>query len=83
MGNSDHIRTMNIDIETFSSEDLPKCGVYRYAEAPDFRILLFGYSVNDGPVEVEDLASGGTLPTEILKALMDPLVEKRAFNASF
>ena len=83
MGNSDHIKTMNIDIETFSSEDLPKCGVYRYAEAPDFRILLFGYSVNDGPVEVEDLASGGTLPTEILKALMDPLVEKRAFNASF
>ena len=83
MGNSDHIRTMNIDIETFSSEDLPKCGVYRYAEAPDFRILLFGYSINDGPVEVEELASGGTLPTEILKTLMDPSVEKRAFNASF
>ena len=81
--NRDGIRSLNIDIETFSSEDLVKSGVYRYAEAPDFRILLFGYSVNDGPIQVEDLSLGGTLPMEILKALMDPAVEKRAFNAAF
>ena len=83
MGNGDHIRTLSIDIETFSSEDLVKSGVYRYAEAPDFRIILFGYSINDGPVEVEDISLGRTPRLEILKALMDPAVEKRAFNASF
>ena len=77
------IRSLSIDIETFSPEDLVKSGVYRYAEAPDFRILLFGYSVNDGPVQVEDLSAGGTLPMPILKALTDPSVEKNAFNASF
>lgn len=77
------IRSLSIDIETFSSEDLVKSGVYRYAEAPDFRVLLFGYSVNDGPVQVEDLSFGGTLPMPVLKALMDPSVEKNAFNASF
>ena len=53
------IETLSIDIETFSSEDLTKSGVYRYAEAPDFRVLLFGCSVNGGPVRVYDLASGG------------------------
>ena len=77
------IETMSIDIETFSSEDLSKCGVYRYAEAEDFRILLFGYSVNGSPVEVEDLSGGRSLPVALLRALMDPAVEKRAFNASF
>ena len=77
------IRSLSIDIETFSSEDLVKSGVYRYAEAPDFRVLLFGYSINDGPVQVEDLSAGGTLPMPVLKALMDPSVEKNAFNASF
>ena len=77
------IRTLNIDLETFSPVDLAKCGVYRYAESPDFRILLFGYSVNDGPVVVEDLSGGGTPSMELLKALVDPTVEKRAFNASF
>ena len=77
------IATLSIDIETFSSEDLGKSGVYRYAEASDFRILLFGYSVNDGPVQVIDLSSGNTLPVELLRALLDPAVEKRAFNASF
>ena len=77
------IKTLSIDIETFSSEDLAKAGVYRYAEAPDFRILLFGYSVNEGPVQVEDISSGGTLPMDLLRALTDPSVEKRAFNASF
>ena len=77
------IRSLSIDIETFSPADLAKSGVYRYAEAPDFRVLLFGYSVNDGPVQVADLASGDTLPAELLRALQDPAVEKRAFNASF
>ena len=77
------VKTLSIDIETFSSVDLTKSGVYRYAEADDFRILLFGYSVNDGPVVVEDLSSGGTLPVELLRALVDPSVEKRAFNAAF
>jgi len=77
------MKTLSIDIETFSSENLVKSGAYRYAEAPDFRILLFGYSVNGGPVQVEDLSAGGTLSLELLRALKDPAVEKRAFNASF
>ncbi len=77
------ISSLSIDIETYSSVDLARCGVYRYAEAPDFRILLFGYSVNGSPVQVEDLSAGGTLPMDILRALTDPAVEKRAFNASF
>ncbi len=83
MGCVERIRSLSIDIETFSSENLVKSGVYRYAEAPDFRILLFGYSVNDGPVQVEDLSAGGTPSMELLRALKDPSVEKRAFNASF
>ncbi len=77
------MRKLSIDIETFSSVDLAKSGVYRYAESPDFRILLFGCSVNDGPVQVVDLASGETIPSDILQALTDPSVEKCAFNASF
>ena len=52
------MRTISIDIETYSSVDLAKSGVYRYAEAPDFEIILFGYSVDAGPVQVVDLASG-------------------------
>ena len=75
--------TLSIDIETFSSEDLLKSGVYRYAEAPDFRVLLFGYSVDGGPVLVVDLESGETLPAGILSALSDETVLKCAFNASF
>ena len=77
------VRTLNIDIETFSSEDLSKSGVYRYAEAPDFRVLLFGCSVNGEPVLVYDLASGDELPADILSALTDESVLKCAFNASF
>ena len=77
------IRSLSIDIETFSSEDLTKSGVYRYAEAPDFRILLFGYSFNGSPVYVIDLASGQKITPGIILALMDPSVEKNAFNASF
>ncbi len=77
------IKKLSIDIETFSSVDLAKSGVYRYAESPDFRILLFGCSVNDGLVQVVDLASGETIPADILHALTDPSVEKCAFNAAF
>ena len=77
------MRTISIDIETYSPEDLSKAGVYRYAEAPGFRVLLFGYSADGGPVSVVDLENGGTLPPEILEALTDPAVEKNAFNAAF
>ncbi len=77
------IRELSIDIETFSSEDLTKSGVYRYAEAPDFAVLLFGYSVDGGPVQVVDIASGERIPSDILAALQDDKVVKWAFNANF
>jgi len=77
------IASMSIDIETFSDIDLLKCGVYRYSESSAFEILLFGVSVNAGPVNVYDLASGETIPDGILKALADDNVKKWAFNASF
>ena len=79
----DKITSLSIDIETFSDIDLLKCGVYRYSESSAFEILLFGVSVNAGPVNVYDLASGETIPDEILKALADDNVKKWAFNASF
>ena len=74
---------LSLDIETFSSEDLSHSGVYRYAESPDFSVLLIGWSLDGGPVKVADLASGETLPPELLQALMNPAVEKWAFNAAF
>ena len=74
------MRTLSIDIETYSGYDLSKCGVYKYAESPDFEILLFGYSVDDGDVQVIDLAAGEHLPPEILNALTDDDVQKWAFN---
>lgn len=77
------IHTLNIDIETYSDIDLNKCGVYRYTESADFTILLFGYAVDGGSVSVVDLASGESIPTEILKAIADPDTIKWAFNASF
>ena len=77
------MKTLSIDIETFSSVDLSKCGVYKYTEAPDFDILLFGYSVDGGPVQVVDLLSGEELPSEIVAALTDDTVIKWAFNAQF
>lgn len=72
-----------IDLETFSSTDLSKCGVYKYAESEDFEILLFAYSVDGGKVSVIDLASGEKIPREILNVLKDDSVEKWAFNANF
>ena len=77
------IHTLSIDLETFSDVDLKKCGVYKYAESPDFEILLFGVSVNGGEVTVYDLASGDTVPEEIIKAFSDDSVIKWAYNASF
>ena len=77
------MKTLEIDIETFSSADLQKCGVYKYAEAPDFRIILFGYSVDGGAVRVVDLMQGEDIPQEVLSALTDDAVTKWAHNASF
>ena len=77
------IHTLSIDLETFSDVDLKKCGVYKYAESPDFEILLFGVSVDGGEVTVYDLASGATVPEDIIQALADDSVIKWAYNASF
>ena len=77
------IRTLSIDIETYSDMDLQKCGVYKYAQSPAFEILLFGVSVNGGEVMVYDLAQGEEIPMEIIQALTDDMVTKWAFNASF
>ena len=77
------MNTLSIDIETFSSVSLVKTGVYRYVEAPDFEILLFGYSKDNTPVRVVDLARGEKLPPEIVNALTDANVVKWAFNANF
>ena len=77
------MRNLEIDIETYSSVSLQKCGVYKYAESTDFEILLFGYSIDGGEVRVIDLASGETVPADILDALTDDTVTKWAFNAQF
>lgn len=77
------MKTLSIDIETFSSADLAKSGVYRYAESPDFEILLFGYSADGSPARVVDLCSGEKLPREIREALADENVTKWVHNAQF
>ena len=77
------IKTLSVDLETFSDVELSKCGVYKYVESPAFEILLFGVSVNGGDVVVYDLAQGEEIPAEILSALTDNSVPKWAFNASF
>ena len=77
------MKTLHVDLETFSSAGIAKTGVYRYCEADDFEVLLFGYSVDAGPVQVVDLANGEQLPMEIRCALTDLSVTKWAFNASF
>lgn len=73
-----NMKTLSIDLETRSSVDIGKCGVYKYAGSPDFDILLFGVSVDSGPVVVYDLASGDVIPTDILAALSDESVTKWA-----
>ncbi|MBV4421054.1 DNA polymerase [Clostridium tyrobutyricum] len=77
------MKFISIDVETFSSVNLQKSGVYRYAESDDFEILLFGYSVDGGEVKVIDLAGGEKIPIEIINALTDDSVIKWAFNAQF
>ena len=77
------MKTLSCDLETYSCEDLRKCGVYRYCEAPDFEILLFAYSVDGGEVQLADLASGEKLPGEIINALTDDTVIKWAWHANF
>jgi len=77
------VKTLSIDIETYSEADLNRTGVYRYAEDPSFEILLFGYSADGGEVQVVDLARGEKIPVEVLDALTDDAVIKAAFNANF
>lgn len=77
------MKTLSLDLETFSDVDLSKCGVYKYASSPAFEILLFGYSVDGGDVQVVNLACGEEIPADILKALEDESVMKWAYNAQF
>ena len=77
------MRELDIDIETYSSVDLPKAGVYKYSESDDFEVLLFAYSADGGPVQVVDLAQGDTIPTDVLEALTDESVLKWAHNCTF
>jgi DNA polymerase len=77
------MRTLTVDIETYSSVELPRSGVYPYCASPDFAVLLFAYAFDDGVVEVVDLASGEAIPQHVVQALSDPNVLKTAYNASF
>lgn len=77
------IKTLSLDLETYSDVDLSKCGVYKYAESPAFEILLFGVSVNGGDIAVYDLVRGDEVPKEIIAALSDETVTKWAYNAAF
>src|SRR5699024_11927658 len=77
------MKTMHIDVETYSSVDLAKSGVYRYVEAGDFEVMLFAYSVDSGPVHVIDLENGELIPHEIEQAIFNKDITKWAFNAQF
>ena len=77
------MKTMHIDIETYNDVDLKKCGVARYAESPQFEVLLFGYALGNGPEVVIDLAAGEQIPADAMAALFDVNVRKKAFNAQF
>lgn len=77
------MKYINIDIETYSSVDLKKSGLYKYVQSPDFQILLFAYSINSGPTQITDLAKGEQIPHEIVTALADPNITKHAYNAAF
>lgn len=77
------MKTLSIDIETYSDQSLAKCGVYRYVESPVFEILLFSYSIYGTPVQIVDLACGETIPTDVITALTDDTVIKWALNATF
>ena len=77
------MKSIEIDIETYSDVDLSKCGVYKYASSPNFEVLLFGFSADGGEVKVVDVACGEEIPADILAALSDESVTKWAFNAMF
>ncbi len=77
------ISTLNIDLETFSSVDIKKAGLYKYVQSPDFQILLFAYSINGEVIQIIDLAQGEQIPVEVVQALTNPNVIKHAYNASF
>ena len=77
------MRELSIDIETYSSVDLAKSGVYAYAESPDFQILLLAYAFDNDPVQVVDLAQGEKLSQDLQNAILDPTIIKTAFNATF
>ena len=77
------MRELDIDIETYSDEDLARTGVYKYTESDCFEVLLFAYSADGGPVNVVDLACGETIPADILAALSDDSVIKWAHNCAF
>ena len=86
MGFAEYVRPrhMNVDIETFSDEDIGKAGLYRYAQSPAFEVLLFAYSLDGGPVQVIDLTeTGGQLPEDVTNYLLDPHITKHAYNAPF
>lgn len=77
------MRTLAIDIETYSDEDITKVGVYKYVDSPNFEILLFAYAFDDEPVQIIDLAQDGELPQEVIDALTDKNILKTAYNAQF
>ncbi|WP_213360128.1 DNA polymerase [Enterococcus gallinarum] len=77
------MKHLSLDLETYSSVDISKCGVYKYSESPDFEIMLFAYSADGHPVEVIDLTQGEQIPREVVTALSDETVIKHAFNANF
>lgn len=77
------IQTLNIDIETYSSVDIKKAGLYKYVQSPDFQILLFAYSINQGPAQIVDLTQGEKIPNEVIYAITNPNVTKHAYNAAF
>ena len=77
------MKTINIDIETFSSINISKSGVYKYVESEDFEVLLFAYSIDGGKTEIVDIANGEELSEEIIQALLDDNIIKWAFNAQF
>jgi DNA polymerase len=76
-------KVLGLDLETYSSADLPKCGVYRYVEAEDFVILLCAYAFDDEEVKIVDMACGEPLPQEVVDALEDVGIIKAAWNAQF
>ncbi len=77
------IHTLSLDLETYSTVELTKFGVYNYAECPDFEIIILGYSINEGPVKVIDIACGEEVPHDVLSALANDSIEKWAYNAQF